>query len=258
MPYAILNDVQLHYTLDGEAHLPVLILSNSLGTTLEMWEPQVARFSGAYRVLRYDTRGHGNSTVTPGQYSIAQLAGDVIALMDHLKIAQAHFCGLSMGGQTGMWLGIHHANRLRKLVLSNTAAYIGPPDNWDARVAAVEKGGIAPLAEAIVARWLTPEFARAQPRTVARLQAMLSASPPAGYVAGCLAVRDADLRARVQRITVPTLIIAGSGDLATPPDDAHLLRQQIAGAKYVELAAAHLSNQERADEFSDAVLKFLR
>ena len=139
MPYVVLNDIQLHYALDGDAHKPVLILSNSLGTTLDMWLPQLERFSRHYRVLRYDTRGHGNSTVTPGPYSTAQLAGDVIALMDHLQIAQAHFCGLLMGGQTGMWLALHHPKRLRRLVLSNTAAYIGPPGNWNARVGPCKK-----------------------------------------------------------------------------------------------------------------------
>lgn len=257
MPYVVLNDIQLHYALDGDVHKPVLILSNSLGTTLDMWLPQLARFRRDYRVLRYDTRGHGNSTVTPGPYSTAQLAGDVIALMDHLQIAQAHFCGLSMGGQTGMWLAIHHPKRLRKLVLSNTAAYIGPPDNWNARVAAVQKNGIAPLADAIVSRWLTPEFARQHPRNVEHLLAMLKASPPVGYAAGCMAVRDADLREQVKRIAAPTLVIAGSADLPTPPADGRYLQQQIKGAHYVELAAAHLSNQECVDEFSDVVLEFL-
>jgi len=257
MPYVVLNDIQLHYALDGDAHKPVLILSNSLGTTLDMWLPQLESFSRHYRVLRYDTRGHGNSTVTPGPYSTAQLAGDVIALMDHLQIAQAHFCGLSMGGQTGMWLALHHPKRLRKLVLSNTAAYIGPPDNWNARVEAVQKNGIAPLADAIVSRWLTPEFARQHPRNVEHLLAMLKATPPVGYAAGCIAVRDADLREQVRAIAAPTLIISGSADLPTPPPDGRYLQQQIAGARYVELAAAHLSNQECVDEFNDAVLEFL-
>src|SRR5476651_2204930 len=239
MPYVVLNDIQLHYALDGDAHKPVLILSNSLGTTLDMWLPQLESFSRHYRVLRYDTRGHGNSTVTPGPYSTAQLAGDVIALMDHLQIAQAHFCGLSMGGQTGMWLALHHPKRLRRLVLSNTAAYIGPP------------------ADAIVSRWLTPEFARQHPRNVEHLLAMLKATPPVGYAAGCIAVRDADLREQVRKIAAPTLIISGSADLPTPPPDGRYLQQQIAGARYVELAAAHLSNQECVDEFNDAVLEFL-
>lgn len=257
MPYADLNDVRLHYALDGDPQQPVLILSNSLGTTLDMWAPQLARLSARYRVLRYDTRGHGQSSVTPGPYSAAQLAGDVVALMDHLGIARAHFCGLSMGGQTGMWLGLHHADRLHRLVLSNTSAYIGPASNWDARIAAVEKDGIAPVAEAVVSRWLTPDYAQQHPEVRDGLLAMLRESPAAGYTAACAAVRDADLRSRIQHIAVPTLIIAATGDLPTPPSDSHFLRQQIHGAQYVELAAAHLSNQEQPDRFSDAVLRFL-
>lgn len=257
MPYARLNDVELHYALDGEAGLPVLILSNSLGTSLDMWLPQLEQWRARYRVLRYDTRGHGQSGVTPGPYSIAQLGGDVVALMDHLDIRRAHFCGVSMGGITGMWLGIHHADRLHKLVLSNTAAWIGPPDNWTTRAAAVTERGVAHLAPAVVARWLTPDFASAHPERVVLLEAMLDATPATGYAAGCLAVRDNDLRGEVQQITVPTLVIAGCHDLPTPPADGQFLQRSIAGAAYLELAGAHLTNQELPDAYAAAVLDFL-
>jgi 3-oxoadipate enol-lactonase len=257
MPFANVNNAALHYSLDGEAGKPVLILSNSLGTSLDMWAPQIKRFSGPFQLLRYDTRGHGKSAVTAGPYSIAQLAQDVIALMDHLHIASAHFCGLSMGGLTGMWFGIHHPQRLNKLVLCNTAAYIGPPENWTARAKAVEETGMAPLAQAIVARWLTPAYAQQHPACAADLEAMLSTTPAAGYAAACAAIRDADLRQSVRLIGAPTLIVSGSADLPTPPADGQFLQQSIAGAEYVELPAAHLSNQEQADAFSDAVLDFL-
>ncbi|AQV98054.1 3-oxoadipate enol-lactonase [Cupriavidus necator] len=257
MPYADLPDVRLHYRLDGAEHLPVLVLSNSLGTNFGMWEPQVAAFSQHFRVLRYDTRGHGESSVPSGPYSIAQLGGDVIALLDHLGIEQASFCGLSMGGITGMWLALNHAPRLHKLVLCNTAAYIGPPENWTNRAAAVERDGVASIAAAVVEKWITPPYAAAHPELVASLRAMLGATPSAGYAANCLAVRDADLRQDIGRITAPTLVIAGSGDLPTPPRDGVYLAQTIPGAHYVELEAAHISNLEQAEAFSKAVLDFL-
>jgi 3-oxoadipate enol-lactonase len=257
MPYATIQDAKLHYVLEGDPAKPVLILSNSLGTSLDMWAPQMARFSEAFQVLRYDTRGHGKSSVTPGPYSIEQLAGDVVALMDQLGIAKAYFCGLSMGGITGMWIAVHHGDRVSKLVLCNTAAYIGPPDGWTTRIAAVEANGVAPLAPAVVSRWLTPDYAAQHPATVAALEDMLRATPAAGYAAACAAVRDADLRQDVARITAPTLVIAGSGDLPTPPSDGRFLEQEIAGARYVELVAAHLSNQQQAADFSAAVIDFL-
>ncbi len=257
MPYADFPDVRLHYRLDGAEHLPVLVLSNSLGTNFGMWEPQVAAFSQHFRVLRYDTRGHGESSVPAGPYSIAQLGGDVIALLDHLGVEQASFCGLSMGGITGMWLALNHAPRLHKLVLCNTAAYIGPPENWTNRAAAVERDGVASIAAAVVDKWITPPYAAAHPELVASLRAMLGASPAAGYAANCLAVRDADLRQDIGRITTPTLVIAGSGDLPTPPRDGVYLAKTIPGAHYVELEAAHISNLEQAEAFSKVVLDFL-
>lgn len=257
MPYAELSDVTLHYRLDGDESLPVLMLSNSLGTSFEMWQPQIAALTQHYRVLRYDTRGHGQSSVTEGPYSIAQLGGDVIALLDYLKLARVHFCGLSMGGITGMWLGLHHADRLNKLILCNTAAYIGPPENWTNRAAAVQRDGVASIAAAVVDKWLTPDFAAQQPELVQHLRAMLGATDARGYAANCLAVRDSDLREQIQRIVTPTLVIAGSGDIPTPPADGRYLADTIPGAQYVELYAAHLSNLQQVDGFTQAVLKFL-
>lgn len=257
MPYAPIHGGQLHYTIEGKAGQPVLILSNSLGTSFDMWAPQMADFTASFQVLRYDTRGHGQSSVTPGPYSIALLARDVIDLMAHVGVKQAHFCGLSMGGITGMHLAIHHPERLHKLVLANTAAYIGPPENWITRIAAVEANGIAPLAQAVVSRWLTPDYAAHHPETVTALEGMLRATPAAGYAAACAAVRDSDLREQVCLIALPTLVIAGSGDLPTPPADGAFLQREIAGSGYVEFVAAHLSNQEQAKAFSAAVIEFL-
>lgn len=257
MPIMTSNDASIHYTIDGDAKAPVLLLSNSLGTSLAMWEPQMATLIRHFRVLRYDTRGHGQSSVAPGPYSIEMLGGDAIRLLDHLGIARAHVCGLSMGGITAMWLAIHHPQRIDRLVLSNTAACIGPPDNWNKRVAAVQQHGVASIAAAVVTRWLTPEYAQAHPHQVAHLVAMLGATDAQGYAANCIAVRDSDLRAEVARIAAPTLVITGSGDLATPPADGRFLHEQIRGSRYVEFDAAHLSNQQQPDRFNAAVCDFL-
>lgn len=257
MPFAELADVRLHYQLDGDESLPVLVLSNSLGTSFAMWDPQIPALTEHFRVLRYDTRGHGQSSVTEGPYTIPQLGGDVIALLDHLGLQRVHFCGLSMGGITGMWLALHHADRLERLVLCNTAAYIGPPENWTNRAAAVERDGVGSIAAAVVDKWLTPDFAAQQPALVQQLRAMLSATDARGYAANCRAVRDSDLREAIRGIVTPTLVIAGSGDMPTPPADGRYLAETIAGARYAELYAAHLSNLQQPDAFSQAVVEFL-
>jgi 3-oxoadipate enol-lactonase len=258
VPYAQLKDVKLRYAADGDPALPALVLSNSLGTSLEMWDPQLARLREHFHVIRYDTRGHGESSVTPGPYSIAQLGTDVIGLLDCLGIERAHFCGLSMGGITGMWLGVHQPSRIDRLVLSNTAAYIGPPENWTTRAETVRRDGVAAIAPAVVSRWLTPEYAAAHPGQVQALIAMLGATPADGYAANCIAVRDSDLRKEVGGIRARTLVIAGSGDVPTPPADAQYLRSQIANASYVEFDAAHLSNQQHPEAYADALIRFLQ
>ena len=252
------DGVTIYYSIEGPAGAPVLLMSNSLGTSLEMWDPQARALSDEFRVLRYDTRGHGRSSVPPGRYSIAQLGEDMRLLLDHLDIERAHVCGLSMGGITAMWLAIHHPERIDRLVLSNTAAWIGPASNWTERAAAVERDGVGPIAAAVVARWLTPSHAAAHPAQVASLRAMLAAMPAAGYAANCLAVRDSDLRADVANIRAPTLVISGSGDLPTPPDDGRFLAAHIPSARYVELDAAHLSNQELPAQFSLLLREFLQ
>lgn len=258
MPFAQLNDARLRYAVDGDTAQPALVLSNSLGTTLEMWDPQLARLREHFRVVRYDTRGHGQSDVTPGPYSIARLGADVIELLDYLGIRRAHFCGVSMGGITGMWLALHHAARIDKLVLSNTAACIGPPDGWTTRADTVRQHGVAAIAPAVVERWLTPEYAAAHPEQVRALIEMLSATPAQGYAANCIAVRDNDLRKELGAIRAPTLIIAGSGDVPTPPSDAQYLLGQIPRASYVEFDAAHLANQQHPDAYADVLIRFLR
>jgi len=257
MSYFDNNGARLHYELDGREDAPVLVLSNSLGTNLDMWEPQMPALLQHFRVLRHDARGHGSSDVTPGPYTIAQLGGDVLALMDHLGISRAHFCGLSMGGMIGMWLGAHHAGRIDRLVLCNTAAKIGTPDTWNPRIAKVDAEGMASVVDTVLDRWFTPGFRQRAPQQVAIVRDMLLETEPAGYGANCAAVRDMDLRADIASITVPTLVIAGTHDGSTPAADGRAVADAIPGARYVELDAAHLSNWEQTDQFTQALLGFL-
>jgi 3-oxoadipate enol-lactonase len=257
MPNIDVNGVQVRYEIDGPGDGPVLMLSNSLGTDVSMWAPQVPAFSKRFRVVRYDTRGHGASGVTPGPYTIEQLARDAVALLDRLGIERAHFCGLSKGGMIGMWLGINAPQRINKLVLCNTSACIGAPELWNARIENVRKGGMEAIATAVLQRWFTPAFHERAPGTIEAMRRTLVATPPDGYIACCAAVRDMDQRAAIARIGAPTLVIAGSQDAATPPADGRFLAETIPGAKYVELEAAHISNIEVVDGFTDAVLRFL-
>jgi 3-oxoadipate enol-lactonase len=257
MPFAELDDARLHYRWDGAEKAPVVLLSNSLGTDLTMWDAQVAVWSKTFRVLRYDTRGHGQSSVTPGPYSIQQLGCDVAALMNTLGVSRVHFCGLSMGGQTGLWLAGNAPERLGKLVLCNTAAKIGTPEGWRARIDAVKKGGMASVAPQVLERWFTSAFRTQQPAKVAAVQKLLEGTDPDGYIANCEAVRDFDYRERVEKIAVPTLVIAGSADTSTPPADAKFISERLPGAQYVELNAAHLSNVEDEARFTTEVGDFL-
>lgn len=257
MHVAPVAGAHLHYRFDGDRAAPVVVLSNSLGTTLDMWEPQAAVLAERHCVLRYDTRGHGQSDVPPGPYTIDALGRDVVALLDHLGIARAGFCGLSLGGMTGMWLGVHAPQRITRLVLANTSACMDAPAAMDERIAAVTAGGVAAIAPAVLGRWFTPAFAAREPARVAAVRAMLESSPAAGYVACCHAIRAMDQRADVARIAVPTLVVAGTHDPSTPPAAGRFLAGRIPGARYVELPTAHLSNVEAAVEFNAALTAFL-
>jgi 3-oxoadipate enol-lactonase len=257
MAYFETDDLRLRYQVEGADNAPWLVMSNSLGTRLEMWEPQMPALAEHFRVLRYDTRGHGESSVPAAPYTIPQLGGDVIALMDHLGIDRAHFCGLSMSGIIGMWLGADQPDRIDRLVLANTAARIGTPELWNARIDKVDREGMAPIVPAVIDRWLTPGFQERAPIEVDVVRQMLLDTPAAGYTASCAAVRDTDQRSRLATIKAPTLVIAGTQDLATPPQDSELVADRIAGARYVELDAAHLSNWEVADVFTGHLVGFL-
>ena len=252
-----LPGVTLNYAIDGPANAPVLVLSNSLASTLQMWEPQVAAFSARYRLLRYDARGHGASSVPPAPYTLADLGRDVLALLDALDVQRAHFCGISMGGMTGMWLGAHAAGRIGRLVLCDTSAWFGPPDAFNGRIELARREGMEPLADATMDRWFTPEYQSAHPEVIERTRATFVATPVEGYAGCCAALRDADEREHLARIEPRTLVIGGTFDPAPTLAASRALADAIPGAGFAELPAAHLSNLGAAAQFNAAVLEFL-
>lgn len=257
MSYADLSQARLYYVIDGPADAPVLVLSNSLGTCADMWARQVPELSKHFRVLRYDTRGHGKSSIPDGEYRFEQLAGDIAELLDSLGIARAHFCGLSMGGPTGIALALAHPERVDSLILCNTAARIGSAEGWTARINAVAEQTLEKMAPALVERWLTDGYRAAEPGLSQVLVDMLRRTPDAGYSRNCAALRDADYRDRVAAIRARTLVISSTHDLAATPAQGRELAAAIPGARYVELDTSHISNWERPEEFNRAVLGFL-
>ncbi|ALF87574.1 MULTISPECIES: 3-oxoadipate enol-lactonase [Ralstonia solanacearum species complex] len=259
MPWLEHDNVRLYHEFDDRhaSAKPVLVLSNSLGTHLGMWAPQLEALRRHFRLLRYDTRGHGQSSVPDAPFGVAQLGGDVLALLDHYDIELALFCGLSMGGLTGLWLAAHHGERFLRMVVSNTAALIGTPQSWNARIAQVEQGGMAGITGTVLERWLTDGYRAAVPERVDLVKAMLLATPPAGYNGNCAAIRDADLRAQLQDIRVPLLAIGGTHDISTPAAQTRAIAQGVPGAQYVELSAGHLANWEQAEAYTDALVGFL-
>jgi 3-oxoadipate enol-lactonase len=257
MPFAEVSGGRIHYRIDGGVDAPVLVLSHSLGTNLAMWDLQVAPLSRSFRIIRCDTRGHGESLVSPGPYAIELLARDVVSLLDRLEIPRAHFCGLSLGGMIGIWIAAHEPARVDKLMLANTAAHLGPRENWDARIRTVRQGGMAAVAEGVIERWFTPAFREGRAREVEPVRQMLLTVAPEGYIACCAAIRDMDQRTDLAAIRSPTLVITGRHDPATPPATGRAVADAVHGARLIELSAAHLSNIEAVEAFNAAVFDFL-
>jgi 3-oxoadipate enol-lactonase len=226
-----------------------LLLGGSLGTTLLMWDPQVGPLAARRRVIRFDHRGHGGSPVPAGPYTIADLGGDVVALLDRLGIARASYCGLSIGGMVGMWLAAHAPERIDRLVLISTAPWLPPASAWTERAAAVRAAGTpAVVADAVVGRWFTPGFAARSPGVVERYRAMIAATDAEGYASCCEAVGALDVRPALPAIGAPTLVIGGADDPSTPPEHARAIASAIPGARLEILdPAAHLASVERAD-----------
>lgn len=251
--------VELNHRIEGSEDAPVLVLANSLGTTTEMWDPQVPAFRESFRLVRYDHRGQGASPVPPGPYAMDDLGGDVLALMDRLGVERFSFCGLSIGGMVGMWLASEAPERVDGLVLCCTAARFDPPDAWETRAQAVRAGGMGAVADAVLERWFTPAFREGRPEVVGWAGGMLRSSPPEGYAGCCEAIRDADLRPRLGVIRAPTLVIAGAEDPAAPVQKAQPIRSGIPGARLAVVeGAAHIANVERPEEVTAAVLDHLK
>jgi 3-oxoadipate enol-lactonase len=247
--------VDVHYDISGESHLPPLILSGSLGSTGDMWDWQLSVFNSLFHTISYDHRGHGRSPDPPGPYSIADMGEDVIALMDKLDIERTHFCGLSLGGMVGIWLGAHAPERVASLTLCCTSAKPGNDQAWTDRANTVlEHHSVEPVADAILARWVTPEFAAEHPDDVAGLRSMLAGSPPDGYAASCRALDGLDLLEELGQISAPTLVISGAQDQALPAEHQRTIADGIAGARLVTIdPGAHLPNVEQEGVFSKLV-----
>ncbi len=257
MPHVTIDGCRIHYRLDGPGDAPVLLLSNSLGTAMGMWDLQLSAFASRFRVLRYDSRGHGDSDAPAGPYTIERLGQDALDLLDALGIDRAHVCGVSKGGMVGMWLGTRAPDRVGRLALCNTSARMEPASAWDGRIRAVREGGMAAVTDAVLARWFTPAFREARADRVEPVRRMLLATPSEGYAACCAAIRDMDQRETIRAIRAPTLVVVGAHDPSTPPEHGRLVADRIPGARLVTLPAAHLSNIEAASAYNEAVLDFL-
>lgn len=254
---AIAAGGRIRFRVDGPDDAPALLLSNSLGTTLEMWDPQVTDWARAYRVIRYDTRGHGGSSAPAGDYTIDDLGLDALAVLDAAGATNSLVCGISLGGLTAMWLGVHAPDRVTALVAANTAARVGTVERWTERMAKVRGEGMTAVADMIVGAWFTETFRQREPATVSRFHRMVAGCPPDGYLGCCAALRDADLREAVRGIRAPTLVVAGEFDSSTPPAGAEDIRSRINGSTLIALPSAHLSNVECAREFTQQAGAFL-
>jgi 3-oxoadipate enol-lactonase len=258
MPMIDADGCPIYVEVEGREGAPVLMLSNSLGTNLHMWDDQAAQFAEHFRLVRYDRRGHGKSGAPKGPYSFDRFGRDIVAILDALKIKKMNWCGLSMGGMDGQWLGANAADRVEKLVIANTNFYYADKGPWADRIKFVQEKGLGDLVDLNMERWFTKGFRDRAPQAIARMTEMFTATNPAGYIACVEAIRDMDFRASNPRVTTPTLVIVGKQDPATPPSAGEAIVQQIKGAKLVALDAAHISNVEQPKLFTEAVLNFLQ
>jgi 3-oxoadipate enol-lactonase len=259
MPFVTADHARLYCRLEGIDGLPVLILSSSIGCDHGLWTQQMPGLLDHFQVLRYDTRGHGASDAPRAEYSIDQLGRDVLAIADSLRIEKFAFCGLSLGGMIGQWLGINAPNRVSRLILANTSPKLSPKSHWDDRRRAVLAGGMKAIVDTAMSRFFSPEaLAHANPY-VSSVRAMLLATDPFGYAGCCSAIRDMDHTGSLRRITAPTLVIVGDRDVATPWEGhGEILAREIPGAQVVRLPAAHLSNVECPSAFTAASIEFLK
>jgi len=257
MPMIDVDGCPINVEIEGREGAPALMLSNSLGTNLHMWDDQAAEFAKHFRLIRWDRRGHGKSGASKGPYSFDLFGCDIVGILDALNIKTVNWCGLSMGGMDGQWLGAHAPERVSKMVLANTNFYYADKTPWADRIKTVRDNGLAHIVGPNMERWFTKGFIARAPQAIARMTEMFLASDLDGYIACVEAVRDMDFRATNQRVTTPTLVIVGAHDPATPPVAGETIAKAIKGAKLVALDAAHISNVEQPKAFTDAVLDFL-
>jgi 3-oxoadipate enol-lactonase len=251
--------VALHHVVTGPADAPTVVFSGSLGTRLTMWDPQVQALSDRFRIVRCDVRGHGGSPVPPGPYAIDDLGADLLALLQALDARRVRLVGLSIGAMMSLWVAAHAPEHVGRLVACCTTARFGPEatDAYVSRAAAARAHGLADLADGVVARWFTPEFAATRPDVVARFRAELIATPREGYAACCEALAALDLTGLLGRITAPTLVISGADDQATPPSHGEAIAAAVPGARFVCLdAAAHLGSVQQPERVNDLVAAF--
>ncbi|GAA0894561.1 3-oxoadipate enol-lactonase [Fulvivirga kasyanovii] len=249
---------QIAFRLDGPGDAPVLILSNSIATNFHMWDGQIPAFTRHFRILRFDTRGHGSSDAPAGDYSIARMGWDVIELMDHLNIQHAHFCGLSLGGFIGQWLAIHAPDRINRLVLANTSSYLGPQALWNEHIISLNTGAsMQSYGDMFINNWFPQEMIKAQDSTVYEFRKMVLTTSPQGLAGSFAAVRDTDMRRTITLIPNPTLVIGGAYDGVTLPEHSEEIAASIPEARLVILPVVHLTNVENRDAFERLVIDFL-
>lgn len=249
--------IEVHYELTGPPDAPVVALSCSLGTDMSMWDPQLPALSERFGVLRYDLRGHGSSPAPDGPYSIADLGGDLLELLDRLELQRVHLCGVSIGGMTGMWVAAHEPERIDRLVLCCTSSFFDLEATYRERAALVRASGLEQLADPALERWFTPSFRDANPGLVAHVRGSLVAAKPEGYAGCCEVLATLDLREELPAIRAPTLVIAGEHDPATPPEHGRRIADAVAGARFHVVDAAHLANIEQAGAVTDLIISHL-
>jgi 3-oxoadipate enol-lactonase len=245
---------EVRHLVQGPVGAPPLVFLNSLGSDLAMWDPQAAALERDFRVVRYDARGHGASPVPPGPYSVADLGGDLLALLDRLGIERASLCGTSLGGATAIWFAAHAPERVDRLVVCCSSAFFGAASTYMERAALVRAEGAEAVADAVARRWFTAAMFEARPVEASRMRAMIAATPAEGYAASAEAVAAVDLRASLASVVAPTIVIAAAEDRATPPEHGRRIAAGIVGADFAEVPrAAHLPSFERPETVDELI-----
>ena len=254
------NGIETGYELHGRQGAPWLVLSHSLACSVRMWDPQIAALKASYRILAYDTRGHGASEAPKGAYTLEMLADDLKALLDALGVKNPHYCGLSMGGMIGQTFALKYPGVVRTLTLADTSSRI-PPEAWplwQERIRIAEEKGMAPLVQPTLERWFTEPFRKSSPAPVAAIAKLIAATPVAGYVGCCHAIPKINLTSRLKEIRTPILVLCGDQDPGTPPAMSKEIHDNAPGSKLVMIAqAAHLANLENPGAFTRALREFL-